>query len=126
LLLALEFDPSWGVAAGIALLTWLLLRRTYFRKRLKTPIESFPRSSRAVATRALQPLKDAPPELLRWQVEMHETARDLKAELDSKISVAQTLVGMAREECERLEAAIERANRLESATHDGSPGRTER
>jgi hypothetical protein len=40
---------------------------------------------------------------------MHETARDMKAELDSKLSGLQALVIMARQEAERLENAIERA-----------------
>lgn len=54
-------------------------------------------------------LADAPAEVLRWQVEMHETARDLKAEIDSKLSALQALVVLARQEAERLEAAIRRA-----------------
>jgi hypothetical protein len=55
---------------------------------------------------------DAPREVVRWQVEMHETARDLKAELDSKISVLQTLVGMAREERQRLEETMHQAAQM--------------
>ena len=50
------------------------------------------------AVRAAQP----PVELLRWQVEMHETARDMKAEIDTKMVALQTLIRSAREEEERL------------------------
>ena len=53
---------------------------------------------------------DAPPEVARWQLEMHETARELKAEIDSKLLALQALVNVAREEREKLEAAIAQAN----------------
>jgi hypothetical protein len=40
---------------------------------------------------------------------MHETARDLKAELDSKMGLLQHLIRAAAREREQLEAAIARA-----------------
>jgi hypothetical protein len=58
------------------------------------------------------PLVDAPAEFTRWQVEMHETARDLKAELDSKIGVLQALVAMARKETQRLESLMHEAREV--------------
>jgi hypothetical protein len=106
--------------AGVALLVWVLLRRVY-RKRSGRPKsriapQSPPwrakKSAAANRDETRQPLIDAPPEILRWQLEMHETARDLKAELDTKIHVVQTLVGMACEESQRLEAAIDQSRRL--------------
>ena len=56
-----------------------------------------------------QPLMDAPDELLRWNVEMHEIARTLKGELDSKIRVLNALVLQSRREADRLERLIEQA-----------------
>jgi hypothetical protein len=50
---------------------------------------------------------------------MHETARDLKAEIDSKLLALQALVNVAREERERLEAVIERTKATELATKSG-------
>ena len=132
MLLALQIDPSWMFAAGIALAAWLLLRTAYRRQKksvmsANSPLSSTRRSSRLQFHR---PLTDAPPEIVRWQVEMHDTARDLKAELDSKISVVQTLVGMAREEHRRLDEAIARAERLGLAESVEGPaevvGRIER
>jgi hypothetical protein len=54
-------------------------------------------------------LADAPPEILRWQVEMHETARDLKAEIDTKLAALSALTIAARQERERLEEALRQA-----------------
>ena len=59
-----------------------------------------------------QPLMDAPPNILRWQVEMHETARDLKAELDTKMLAVQQLIAIAQDQAGRLEKAIAEARRL--------------
>lgn len=119
MLLAVDIDPSWMLLAGIALLVWVLMRRV-IRKRKGTPQARFGSSMQPAHSRrsssttkgAHQPLIDAPRELIRWQVDMHDTARDLKAELDSKIHIVQTLVRMAREESDRLEAAIAEAQRL--------------
>ena len=44
---------------------------------------------------------------------MHETARELKGELDSKLSALQALVLIARQESQRLEAAIKTAEAME-------------
>ena len=46
-----------------------------------------------------------PQDLLRWDVAMHETARDLSAQLDSKASVLQHLIREADRAAARLEAA---------------------
>jgi hypothetical protein len=43
---------------------------------------------------------------------MHETARHLKAELDSKMSALQAILRIASEASARLEAAIAQAERL--------------
>ncbi len=51
---------------------------------------------------------------MRWEVEMHDTARELKAELDSKISALMSLVRTAREEQERLTQLIDTARSLET------------
>jgi hypothetical protein len=48
-----------------------------------------------------------PMEMMRWEVEMHDTARELKAELDTKMVALQTLIRSAREEQERLAKLIE-------------------
>jgi hypothetical protein len=87
------------MVAGLALASCGLLRGSVGRWGWTRP-----KSGAAVDVRRIlgersreSALADAPPEVLRWQVEMHETARDLKAELDSKLSAIQALVAMARD-----------------------------
>jgi hypothetical protein len=48
---------------------------------------------------------DVAPEMERWEVEMHETARELKAQLDSKMRALQALIAEADRAASRLEAA---------------------
>jgi hypothetical protein len=50
----------------------------------------------------------APPEVLRWEVQMRETARELSAQLDSKIGALQNLIAEADRAAARLEAAAAR------------------
>src|SRR5215210_3983620 len=42
-------------------------------------------------TLELRPYTDKPAQLMRWEVEMHELARDISARLDSKIAMLQRL-----------------------------------
>ncbi len=88
------------LTAGVALAALVFLRASWRRR-------AAPNSSST--TTGDERLAEAPPELLRWQVEMHETARDLKAELDSKLSALQALVALARHERILLESSIARA-----------------
>lgn len=93
------------------MLIFLLLRRSKrYLSKIKRPSTNTRR--KLDESRKASPLLDAPPEILRWQVEMHETARELKAELDSKMSALQATIRMAREESERLEATVARAEQL--------------
>lgn len=101
--------------AGVALLLLVLFRRIYRHhahrqaggKRVQAdPVEfQLPADSRQ--RDAQRSLSDAPPDVLRWQVEMHETGRELKAELDSKMRVLQLLIGQARREADRLERILD-------------------
>jgi hypothetical protein len=104
---------SWTMfLVGLGLLIAILLRRwhRYYgprRRRRETPV--LERTARPDATNP-RSLSNAPPDVLRWQVEMHETARDLKAELDTKMTALQVLIRMAQQESERLERLIESVN----------------
>ena len=51
-----------------------------------------------------------PPDLARWDVEMHETARQLSAQLDAKLSLLQSLIAEADRAAARLEDALDRAH----------------
>jgi hypothetical protein len=73
-------------------------------------------SSRTSFAKPAEPLAaertTEPVEMLRWQVEMHETARDLKAEIDSKMVALQILIRDARQEQERLATLLARAEQI--------------
>jgi hypothetical protein len=94
--------------AGMSLVIMILMRRIYRRKR--TGKKSASTQTNAAKSYS-QPLIDAPPEVSRWQVEMHELSRELRAELDSKAVMVQTLLAMLREEVDRLEDVLARTNR---------------
>lgn len=99
---------------GIALACFLLLRRSAgMLARSKRNDLSPKEVGKLLGERGREiALADAPPELLRWEVEMHQTARDLKAEIDTKLACLQALTIAARQEATRLEAAIARAEQV--------------
>jgi len=95
---------------GVVVLIVTLMRRWsrhYKRQRAATKRDA--RRPALGAPNVEQPLMDAPPEILRWHVEMHEVARDLKAELDTKIAVLERLTIDARQQAERLEKIVQQA-----------------
>lgn len=97
---------------GLGLLIYILMRRSFrFFTRRAEAGAALPRVSQT-QSKTNQPLHDAPPELARWQVEMYDTTRAYKAEIDSKLCLLQILVGRAQRESQRLEAALARAEAL--------------
>ena len=96
---------NYVMAAGILLMVWVLMRQRLKRSAAPAPAEATVKFEKPMGTG----LSDAPLEVLRWEVAMHDLARDLKAGIDSKASALQTLIKMAREESDRLEAALQRA-----------------
>jgi hypothetical protein len=91
-----------------------LMLRNYWLRQQQAPREK-PAHSTLSKFRDLQRdagISDAPVEVLRWEVEMHKTARDLKAELDSKILALQAVTKEAQAERLRLEEAIRKASSL--------------
>lgn len=91
-----------------------LMLRNYWLRQQQAPREK-PAHSTLSKFRDLQRdagISDAPVEVLRWEVEMHKTARDLKAELDSKILALQAVTKEAHAERLRLEEAIRKASSL--------------
>ncbi len=114
-LLASSYTAQGMFAAGMLILTIMLLRRLRrYQRRNKQQARrpSGGKRRKLEEARAATPLLDAPPELLRWQVDMHETARDLKAELDSKMGALQAIIRIANEASTRLQAVITRAEQL--------------
>ncbi|GIW95694.1 MAG: hypothetical protein KatS3mg110_3743 [Pirellulaceae bacterium] len=105
----LQIEPTWMFLAGILLASFVMIRLYIIRSRRaarkSSQLQATPDFSRR------DPFLGAPQELVRWQVEMHEIARDAKAELDTKMRALQVLIRDACD-CEaRLRALI---NRLEA------------
>jgi hypothetical protein len=110
------------LALGIAMMLVILLRRSgrYYHKlkrqakRAAKPTAQQTRREEQMANMfdRASPLLDAPSTVVRWQVEMQELARELKAEIDTKMRILQVLVRRSNEAAERLEAAAARAERL--------------
>lgn len=70
----------------------------------------------------------APPDVARYEVEMHDLARELSARLDSKLVLLQHLVRDADQQASRLEAAIAEAGEISAtdATQDNRLTRSRR
>ena len=101
------FDSSTLFAVGVLMIAIVLVRYVLKPKRGGVRYESPLDKDRATAGHML----DAPPGVGRWEVQMHDTARDLMGELNSKISIVQQLIIDANAAAERLENAIERADK---------------
>ncbi|HUT11336.1 MAG TPA: hypothetical protein VMY42_12625 [Thermoguttaceae bacterium] len=85
---------------------WLLLRSHRYFSRQRRDRSTIVRTTRLVRQSAGHNL-DAPAEVLGWEVEMHETARALAGELDSKMGALQALIAQADRAAARLEAALD-------------------
>jgi hypothetical protein len=111
---------------GVVVTCGALLLRTHrqLAGRPKTPLPSpasFSQPARPTSASAHR--LDAPAEMRRWDVEMHDRARELQAQLDSKIAILQHLTVDARQQADRLEAAISRAEALGQTVPEEVPPR---
>jgi hypothetical protein len=93
--------------AGIGLLVWVLFRRqmkmrSRGRRQTREAVDQKRRWESQSQSGA--PLADAPAAVAKWQAGMYDLQRDLKAELESRISVLQSLVRLADERIAVLSA----------------------
>lgn len=112
-------DASWMFFAGCALLTVVLLRKTYRRmgRRKKASPEAIVRVDRPAGVWD-NAQRDAFAQIERQKVEMHEMSRDLNGQLSSKIMVLEKLIGDSQRQIERLEALLEEADEQTKASQD--------
>lgn len=94
--------------AGIVLMGWILIRRqikSRYRQNSQSRTDhDFTKTlAKADVPRGI-PLASAPPDTQRWQAEMLDLQRELKAELDMKIVVVQSLIRQADEKIAELSA----------------------
>lgn len=107
------FQSQMMMLAGIVLLGWVLIRRQIRSRRRVHSLDMAERElvrRRAAADKpSAMPLATAPPETQRWQVEMLDLQRELKAELDMKIVVVQSLIRQADERILALRQQADKA-----------------
>ena len=105
-------SSSLFLLAGIAVLTWIMMRKTYTRKSLPRPgwvSEEEVDSSRESMQKTLG---DMPSNAERLKAEVHDFSRDQKTELDTKMRALQQLTLLAQQQAERLENAVDKAEQL--------------
>ena len=93
------------MVGGFIMLGWVLARRQLaMRKRVNRDTRQANRALRAMRedTQPAVPLSDAPAEAQRWSVAMYDLQRELKAELDTRIAIVQSLVRHADQRIEQL------------------------
>jgi hypothetical protein len=114
---------SWILPAFLGILVLVMMRHWRgVRERLEDGRreEGASKLSDLAAARFERPsLADSPLEADRWRVEMHETARQLKAELDTKMVALQVLIRDAQAQADRLEQAIAVVQRSAAKSLDG-------
>lgn len=95
------------LVAGIGLLLWVFLRRNLSQRTRAAAAnrELAQQISRGYGTTVQgAPMVDAPREVLHIQASMFDLQRELKAELESRIVVVQSLLRNADRKIEQLEA----------------------
>ena len=104
--------------SGIGLVCWLMMRgRMQRRRSVDLPVithlghnaNAFSRSAPFTGTQSL----GAPTEVLRWQVELHDLARELKAELDSKMIAVRSMTTAYDQAARRLAELIRLAEQVQ-------------
>ncbi|MEM9352995.1 MAG: hypothetical protein AAGA92_08275 [Planctomycetota bacterium] len=108
----------WMFTAGCALLSYLLLRRSfrYFGRRGN-------RRSSAYLERVARPKsewdgmqRDAAAHIERQKVELHDMSRDLNGELSSRIIVLERLIAESSDQIRRMETLLDEMERAQAAT----------
>lgn len=110
------------LVAGLALLCWIFLRRSIRNRRAHKQVFSSSLQHQDGSSRNCESFEGtgslgAPPEVLKWQVELHELARELKAELECRIVTVGQLTRSYDMAAKRLSELIRLAEQTELAAH---------
>jgi hypothetical protein len=118
-MLSSESLQSLMMISGLGILCWLMLRGKYASRRraalsvhlpaLKHNANARSHPSGFTGTGSLS----APADVLKWQVELHDLGRQLKAELDSKMIAVRTMSQACDQSARRLRELIRIAGELE-------------
>ncbi len=98
--------PTLVALGAVALIIAVLLFRTqsYYGRSRSAPTPSDAARGEEAADAGHHPR--APAAMARWEVEMHDTARELSGRLDSKMGALEHLIREADRAAARLEAAL--------------------
>ena len=103
----------------VATLTMLLRVYRYQSRRPRGGLGLPPRYHGQPSAREQQ--TSAPDSVIRWEVQMQELARDLKAEIDSKMIALGHLIHDADRAAERLEKALKKTPAIDTPSEDPRP-----
>ena len=107
----------WMFAAGCAMITWILLKRSYKyfgRKRGRRVIKAIDEQHRPTSTwDGAQ--RDSLAQIERQKVEMQELSRDLNGQLNSKIIILEKLIADSQRQIERMEKLVEQAEEKQTS-----------
>ena len=112
-------DPGMLLLAAMAVAIGMLLMRSsrYFARQnnRSASAENWPRQGDATSA------AEMPRDVNRWDVQMHETARQLSGQLDSKMAALEVLIAEADRAASRLEAAIDLSRLPQRGAAAGDP-----
>lgn len=104
------FSTVFLLAVLMTTIAFLLLRSRRYTRRQDRSLSPIVHTERPKTRREGRHL-DAPHEVLQWEVQMQELARDLSGQLDSKMGALEHLIREADRAAARLEAALEATRR---------------
>jgi hypothetical protein len=112
MILIADLQVSYVVLIGaLAIITWALMMRSHrwFRGQPhdQPPVQSYGRRESVART----PSAPLPAEAAKWEIQMHEIARELSARLDSKMGILEHLIREADRAAARLDSAMAAAQR---------------
>ena len=113
-------DAQLLMVAGFVMLGWVLVRRQLkMRKKAGGDARAAKKAIRAIREHRepAVPLCDAPPETQRWQIAIFELQRELKAELDTRIAVVQSLTRQLDDRIARLAYLEDNAQPTSAVSH---------
>ncbi|QDV71584.1 hypothetical protein Poly24_53220 [Rosistilla carotiformis] len=118
LLAAGSFLSQMMLLVGMILLAWILVRRNIKMRGRSRAVDRELKAQQAEVHKPVRgaPLADAPKEVLRWQASMFDLQRELKAELDSRVLVVESLLRRVDQRVEEL-----RSLQLENSAQSGKP-----
>lgn len=123
--------PLIPVGLGLLVLGWVIFRsmiRRSHRNQQASPQRQVAEVKAELdkrESRGDRALRDAPPEILRWQAEIFDASREIHGQLDTKIAILSATIRLADERLAELKQAVEAAESLLPQPSDATPTNSE-